>query len=154
MSITEKQRDMILRLDTKGPDEPSICNVIENKEGKEYVSTLSWKKDGAFIERPNNAPNNIVYNENGDVLAQNWCISSGGEGLFNELMHNTYGPASIFTIEIEGEFREKFFYYLKGVCQNSKIETFIKENNIETNYSSGKELDRDILELYLLNYGN
>ena len=69
-------------------------------------------------------------------------------------MLKTYGAGCIFTIEINGEMKERYFYYLKGVNQNEKIEKFIKENNIDSNYVTGKELERDILELYLLNYGS
>ena len=49
MELSKKERDLILRLDTKGPDEPSVCNIVQNKSGEEYVSTLSWKKNGAFV---------------------------------------------------------------------------------------------------------
>lgn len=154
MELSKKERDLIFRLDTKGPDEPSVCNIVKNKLGEEYVSTLSWKKNGVFVARPNNAPNNIVYNDKGQILSQSWCESNGGNGLYDEYMHNTYGAGCIFTIEINGEMKERYFYYLKGVNQNEKIEKFIKENNIDSNYVTGKELERDILELYLLNYGS
>lgn len=154
MDMIEKRKDMIDNLDTKGSDEPTICNVTKNKHGREYISTLSWKEDGFYKQRPNNAPNNITYNEEGKILSQSWCRSDGGNGLFDDYMDNTYGPASIFTIEINGEVREKFFYYLKGQCQNDKIEKFVKENNLPTDYVSGKELPQELFELFLLNYSS
>jgi hypothetical protein len=145
-------KESIKNLNIKGDDIPTTMMRSKTKSGSEYVSTLSWKKDGLYISRPNNAPNNIVYNENGDVISQSWCVSEPGNDLFDVYMENVKGPASIFTVKINDKIKNKYFYYLKGICQNDKIEKFIKENNIDENYYSGGYLDLNTFTLYQLNH--